>query len=93
VISSPDFRLICELRSVPDRHDPDGLTLGPIEEAVRGNDDFAIRQLGEFRDQSTRLREPGKTSKHLFSPPAELPRRVRVVPMNIGRKRQELKAA
>jgi len=51
--ASLDYWLVWDLCPVPHCHDPDGLTLDTIKEPVRRNDDLSIRQLWEFRDQTT----------------------------------------
>jgi hypothetical protein len=51
--ASLDDRLIRDLDPVPYGDYPDGLTLNPIKEPVRRNDNLAIRELREFRDQTT----------------------------------------
>ncbi len=78
---------------MPDCDDPDGLRFNPIEEPIRRDHNLSIRQLREFRNQPPRLRIPTQPSKHAFGPKPELARRLRVVAVNVGQGRQELKTA
>jgi nucleoid DNA-binding protein len=45
---------------MPDRDHPNDPVLDTVEEAVRRDDDFSVRQFGELRNRAARL---GKTLK------------------------------
>ena len=50
-------RLARKLCPVPDRDHPNDPVLDAVEEAVRRDDEFSVRQFGELRNRAARLRK------------------------------------
>ena len=84
------LRFFRELSAMPDRDDPDCLTLDSIEEAVRCDHDLTIRKLREFGHRSPGLRGFSQPSQQDLGALTKAARRPRVVPADVIQGLQEL---
>ena len=57
-----------KLSRMPDRHDPDGLALDAVEEAMGWHDDFAVGQQRELGQSAPRVGEARQSLENSLSP-------------------------
>ena len=77
---------------MPYGNDPDDLSLNPIEEPVRRNDDLTVGQVRELGDRAARLREAGKTPQLALRFPTEPSGCIGVVSRDVADPLEELAA-
>ena len=82
-----------QLRTVPDTHDPDRVLPDSVEEPIRSDDDFPIRQIREFRNVPTRFRKSLEAPQRLQDARVKPPGGARSISQDIGDNSQELAIA
>ena len=85
-------RLLRCLCPMPHRNDPDEVFANAVEEPVRPDDDFSMRELGKLWKPATRLWELVEPTKHLLRPGSKTLSGGRIMLCDVADSGQELAA-
>ena len=83
------YRWNRDLRTMPDGDNPDDVSRDPVEEAIWGDEQLAMGQLGKFWNLATRFREVLQPPQGLLAELAESRCRHGAIPANIVQLPQE----